>query len=285
LLERLQKIISQAGITSRRKAEELILLGLVEVNGKVVRTLGSKADPEKDHIKVKGRLVRLDQPKVYLMLNKPRGYVTTLRDPEGRPTVIELLEGVHQRVYPIGRLDFDAEGLLLLTNDGLFAEHLMHPRYEVPRTYLVKVKDCLEDQEIRRLEAGVLLSDGMTAPCRIKKVRKTTENSWVELTMHEGRNREVKRMLKHAGHPVLKLKRIRFAGLGLSGLEVGEYRHLTGKEIGQLKAVGRISKSGKNRNPSSMTVQDRSLASLPPPVGPAYRTGRRTGIRQAARTR
>src|SRR6266446_6462583 len=136
--QRLQKIISQAGITSRRKAEELILQGRVEVNGKVVRTLGAKADPEKDHVKLNGRLLQPDQPKVYLMLNKPKGYVTTLKDPEGRPTVMELLKGVHQRVYPIGRLDFDAEGLLLFTNDGDLAEHLMHPRYEIPRIYLVK---------------------------------------------------------------------------------------------------------------------------------------------------
>lgn len=259
MLERLQKIISQAGIASRRKAEELILQGRVEVNGKVVRTLGAKADPEKDHIKLNGRLIQPGQYKVYLMLNKPKGYVTTLKDPQGRPTVIELLRGVHQRVYPIGRLDFDAEGLLLFTNDGELAEHLMHPRYETPRTYLVKVKGVLEDQEIQRLEAGVSLMDGMTAPCRIKKVRKTAENSWIELSIHEGRKRQIKRMLEHVGHPVLKLKRIRFAGLELLGLEVGEYRYLTGKEIQQLKKAGRILQPPASRTPS-MIIRSRSFA-------------------------
>src|SRR5215470_1601973 len=138
--QRLQKIISQAGIASRRKAEELILQGLVEVNGKVVRTLGAKADPEKDRVKLNGRLLEPGQPKIYLILNKPKGCVTTLNDPEGRPTVMQLLKGVHQRVYPVGRLDYDAEGLLLFTNDGETAELLMHPRYETARTYLVKVK-------------------------------------------------------------------------------------------------------------------------------------------------
>ena len=265
--QRLQKIISQAGIASRRKAEELILQGRVEVNGKVVRTLGAKADPEKDHVKLNGRLLRTGQPKVYLMLNKPKGYVTTLKDPEGRPTVMELLKGVHQRVYPIGRLDYDAEGLLLFTNDGEIAEHLMHPRYEIPRTYLVKVKGVLEDQEIQRLEAGVLLIDGMTAPCRIKKMRKTMENSWIELTMREGRNRQVKRILEHAGHPVLKLKRIRFAWLELAGLEVGEYRYLAEKEIQRIKKAGR-----------NIAVRSRSLAGSPSSVG-------RTGDRHAVRMR
>jgi 23S rRNA pseudouridine2605 synthase len=259
LLERLQKIIAHAGITSRRKAEELILQGQVEVNGKVVRTLGAKADPEKDHIKLDGRLLQFRQPKVYLMLNKPRGYVSTLKDPQGRPIVMELLRGVRQRVYPVGRLDFDAEGLLLFTNDGQLAEHLMHPRYEVTRTYLVKVKGCLSDQEIRGLEGGVRLSDGMTAPCRIKKVRKTTENSWIELTMHEGRNRQVKRMLEHAGHPVLKIKRIRFAGLELADLEGGEYRYLTGRELEKLKKSGRFTTRSSMQTPPA-AVQRRSYA-------------------------
>jgi len=253
----------------------LILQGRVEVNGKVVRTLGAKADLEKDHIKLNGRLIQPRQPKAYLMLNKSKGYVTTLKDPEGRPTVMELLRGVHQRVYPIGRLDFDAEGLLLFTNDGELAEHLMHPRYEIPRTYLVKVKGVLEDQEIHRLEVGVSLMDGMTVPCRIKKVRKTAENSWIELTMHEGRNRQVKRMLEHAGHPVLKLKRIRFAWLELAGLSLGEYRYLTEKEIQQIKKAGRILRPFASRT-SAMAARGRPFAGLPPPVG-------RAGSRQAMR--
>lgn len=237
----------------------LILQGQVEVNGKVVRTIGAKADPEKDHIKLNGRLIQPMQQKVYLMLNKPRGYVTTLKDPEGRPTVTDLLAGVYQRVYPVGRLDFDAEGLLLFTNDGQLAAHLMHPRFEVSKTYLVKIKGCLSDQEIENLEAGVRLSDGMSAPCRIKKVRKTAENSWIELNMHEGRNREVKRMMEHAGHPVLKLKRIRFASLELEGLEIGEYRYLTGREIEKLKKAGKIPNIASSRSPSG-AVRKQSIA-------------------------
>jgi pseudouridine synthase len=260
--QRLQKIISGAGIASRRKAEELILQGRVEVNGQVVRTLGAKADPEKDRVKLNGRLLQSGQPKIYLMLNKPKGCVTTLNDPEGRPTVMELLKGVRHRVYPVGRLDYDAEGLLLFTNDGETAEHLMHPRYETPRTYLVKVKGVLEDPAIQKLEAGVALQDGVTAPCRIKKIRKTEENSWIELTMREGRNRQVKRMMEHAGHPVLKLKRILFAGLELSGLETGEYRYLTEKEIRQIRKIGR-----------TMASQNRSV-SRPYAVPTVHRTVR-----------
>lgn len=265
--QRLQKIISQAGVTSRRKAEELILQGRVEVNGRVVRTLGTEADPKKDHVKVDGRLLQSGQPKVYLMLNKPRGYVTTLKDPEGRSTVMELLKGVRQRVYPIGRLDYDAEGLLLFTNDGEIAAHLMHPRYEIPRTYLVKVKGVLEDPEIRQLQAGVLLADGMTAPCRINKVRKTEENSWIELTMREGRNRQIKRMMEHTGHLVLKLKRIFFAGLELAGLETGEFRYLTEKEIQQIKKASR-----------TVAVQN-------PSISRRLSSARRTGGRQTVRMR
>jgi 23S rRNA pseudouridine2605 synthase len=265
--QRLQKIISQAGVTSRRKAEEFILQGRVEVNGKVVRTLGAKADPEKDHVKLDGRLLHSGQPKIYLMLNKPKGYVTTLSDPERRSTVMELLKGVRQRVYPIGRLDYDAEGLLLFTNDGEMAEHLMHPRYEIPRTYLVKVKGVLEDAEIRQLSAGVLLADGMTAPCRINKVRKTDENSWIELTMREGRNRQIKRMMEHTGHPVLKLKRILFAGLELAGLETGEFRYLTEKEIQKIK------KGGRTVDVRTQSISNRTSST------------RRAGVRQAVRMR
>jgi len=237
--ERLQKIIARAGVTSRRKAEELIIQGRVTVNGKVMTELGSKADAERDHIKVDGKLLRLKQPQVYLMLNKPKGYVTTLADPERRPTVLDLLKGVRQRVFPIGRLDYDTEGLLLLTNDGELAHALMHPSYEVPKTYLAKVKDVLTDEKIKKLERGVPLPTGKTAPCTIKKVRKTQENSWLEVTLHEGKKRQVRRMLENAGHPVLKLKRIRYAFLELARLLPGQYRYLTPQEVKRLKALAR----------------------------------------------
>ncbi len=237
--ERLQKIIARAGITSRRKAEELILQGRVKVNGKVMTELGSKAEAERDHIKVDGKLIHLKQPQVYLMLNKPRGYVTTLSDPERRPTVLDLLKGGRQRVFPIGRLDYEPEGLLLLTNDGELAHALMHPSYEVPKTYLAKVKDVLTDEKIKKLERGVPLPSGKTAPCTIKKVRKTQENSWLEVTLHEGKKRQVRRMLENAGHSVLKLKRIRYAFLELARLLPGQYRYLTPQEVKRLKALAR----------------------------------------------
>ncbi len=233
--ERLQKIIARAGVTSRRKAEELILQGRVKVNGRVVTELGSKADPERDHVKVDGKLIHFKQPQAYLMLNKPRGYVTTLFDPEGRPTVLDLLKGVRQRVFPIGRLDYDTEGLLLLTNDGDLAHALMHPSYEVPKTYLAKVKGVLTDDKIKKLEKGVPLPDGKTAPCTIKKIRKTQENSWLEVTLHEGKKRQVRRMLERVGHSVLKLKRIRYAFLELVDLLPGRYRHLSPQEVKRLK--------------------------------------------------
>ena len=242
--ERIQKIIARAGVTSRRKAEELILQGRVTVNGQVVNELGSKADAVRDHIKVDGKLIRPKQPQVYLMLNKPRGYVTTLSDPEGRPMVLNLLKGVKHRVFPVGRLDYDTEGLLLLTNDGDLAHALMHPSYEVPKTYLAKVKGVLTDEEIKKLEKGVPLPDGKTAPCRIKKIRKTHENSWLEVTLHEGKKRQVRRMLESAGHSVLKLKRIRYAFLELAGLLPGQYRYLIPPEVKRLKSLTRSSAQG-----------------------------------------
>ncbi|HEY4485127.1 MAG TPA: pseudouridine synthase, partial [Nitrospiria bacterium] len=211
MLERLQKIISRAGITSRRKAEELMLSGAVTVNGKVARELGQKADAEKDHIKVNGKLINPRQPKVYLMLNKPRGVVTTLSDPQGRTTVLDFLGGVRARVFPVGRLDYDSEGLLILTNDGDLAQRLIHPRFELPKTYEVKVKGALEDEELRRLAQGVSLPDGRTMPCRVRKLTKTDMNSWIEMTIREGRNRQVRRMLEKLDRFVLKLKRTRMA--------------------------------------------------------------------------
>ena len=211
--------------------------GAVTVNGRAAREPGQKADPEKDHIKVNGKLINPRQPKVYLMLNKPRGVVTTLSDPQGRMTVRDLVGGVRARVYPVGRLDYDSEGLLLLTNDGDLAQRLMHPRFELPKTYEVKVKGALEDEEIRRLAEGVPLSDGRTLPCRVKKLKKVEMNSWIEMTIREGRNRQVRRMLEKLDRFVLKLKRTRLASLELGPLPSGRYRHLTPAEVRALKAA------------------------------------------------
>jgi 23S rRNA pseudouridine2605 synthase len=235
--ERIQKIISAAGVTSRRAAEELIAEGRVRVNGTVVTELGSKADPSKDHIKVDGKLINPKQPPTYIMLNKPAGFVTTMSDPEGRPTVQDLLKGVKIRVYPVGRLDYNTEGLLLLTNDGDFAHLITHPKHEFPKTYLAKIKGVLEDGAIAALEAGVFLKDGKTAPAKIKKIRKEESNSWIEITIHEGRKRQVRRMFDHMGHSVIRLKRVKTGGITLGDLPEGRMRYLTPEEVGILRAA------------------------------------------------
>ena len=236
---RLQKAIAAAGVASRRKAEELIRQGRVTINGRVATEMGLKVDPARDHVKVDGRHLKPAAPKAYVMLNKPGGVLTTLEGPgvEGRVTVQQFLRGVKPRVVPVGRLDYDTEGLLLLTNDGALAQRLLHPRYHVPKTYLVKVSGVLDDAQIRTLESGVRLEDGLTRPAQVRKVRKTEENSWIELTISEGRTHQVKRMLQAVGHPVLKLKRLRFGPLKLGNLPIGEYRFLTDPEIHRLKTV------------------------------------------------
>ena len=232
---RLQKLIAGTGLSSRRKAETMIAAGRVTVNGKVVTELGTKADAAKDHIKVDGRLINPKQPPTYIMLNKPAGFVTTMSDPEGRPTVHDLLRGVKVRVYPVGRLDYNTEGLLLLTNDGDFAHLVTHPKHEFPKTYLAKVKGVVDDSAIAELEGGIYLDDGKTAPARIKKVRKEEANSWLEITIHEGRKRQVRRMFDRIGHSVIKLKRIRTGNLSLGDLPEGSWRHLSADEVKALR--------------------------------------------------
>jgi 23S rRNA pseudouridine2605 synthase len=232
--ERIQKILARCGIASRRKAEEMVLEGRVTVNGRVA-TIGMKADFEKDHIKVDGRLVTRFEPKVYIMFNKPGKCITSMYDSEGRVTIKDFLKGIKTNVFPVGRLDYDSEGLILLTNDGELANAILHPRGEIPKTYLVKIKGVLEEGDIQKLERGVKLEDGFTAPARVKKVRKGEVNSWVEITIHEGRKHQVKRMLERVGHLVLKLKRVKINGLVLGRLPVGTYRYLTIEEIKKLK--------------------------------------------------
>ncbi|WP_455378684.1 pseudouridine synthase [Petrachloros mirabilis] len=234
---RLQKLIAGTGIASRRKAEEMIAAGRVTVNGKVVTELGTKVDPARDHVKVDGKHISAAQPFVYLMLNKPKNVMSTLDDPGGRTTVKDYLRGVSVRVFPVGRLDFDSEGLMLLTNNGDLAQALLHPRYHVPKTYLIKVKGVLTDDEIRKLGEGVRLEDGMTSPAHVKKVRKVEANSWLEITIGEGRKHQVKRMLESVGHPVIKLMRIRMGPLSLGDLEPGEFRFLTDREANALREL------------------------------------------------
>lgn len=234
---RLQKLIASTGLSSRRKAEMLIASGRVSVNGKIVTELGTKVDPERDHVKVDGKHLTSAQPFVYLILNKPKNVMSTLDDPGGRTTVKDFLRGVYVRVFPVGRLDFDSEGLMLLTNNGELAQALLHPRYHVPKTYLIKVKGVLKDEEIIRLERGVRLEDGMTSPAHVKKVRKVEANSWIEITIREGRKHQVKRMLETVGHPVLRLLRIRMGPLSLGNLESGEFRFLTDREANALREL------------------------------------------------
>ena len=233
--ERLQKILSKAGLTSRRHAEKLIIEGRVKVNGTVVTSLGFKADLQKDHIRVNGKPIGKFEPKVYLLLNKPRGCVTTLDDPLGRPTIRDFLRGEKRRVKPVGRLDFDSEGLLVLTNDGSLHQRLTHPKYGVSRTYMVKVKGIPGQTEMRRLRDGIRLDDGVTFPAKVHLAKKLKRNSWMKFTVYEGRNKLIKRMCSAVSHPVIRLKRIRYGSLNLGDIKPGEYRYLTSEEIEELK--------------------------------------------------
>ncbi|MFI5175946.1 MAG: pseudouridine synthase [Terriglobia bacterium] len=234
--QRLQKIIAEAGICSRRHAETLILSGCVSVNGTMVTKLGSKADTETDHIKVNGKRLQPSQLHLYVLLNKPKGVVSTAFDPEGRPTVTNLIQGVRGRIYPVGRLDYNTEGLLLLTNDGDFAQIIMKAGSHCPKTYLAKVRGTLEDQTLERLRKGIVIDKTRTAPARIIPVKKA-DNSWYEVTLTEGRNQQIRKMFEWAGHPVEKLKRIRIGFLEDPSLRPGKYRSLTPQEIERFKKM------------------------------------------------
>lgn len=236
-MERLQKVIAHAGIASRRKAEQLIVEGKVKVNGKVVTELGVKVSPQ-DRIEVDGIPLEREEP-VYYLLYKPRGVICSVKDEKGRKVVTDFFKHVNKRIYPIGRLDYDTSGLLLLTNDGEFANLLMHPRYEIEKVYIAKVKGIPAREKIKQLEKGVMLEDGITAPAKAKvlSIDKRKQTAIVELHIHEGRNRQVRRMFEAIGHPVLKLKRERYAFLDLKGMNPGDYRELSPHEVKQLRAL------------------------------------------------
>jgi 23S rRNA pseudouridine2605 synthase len=237
--ERLQKILSQAGIASRRRAEQMILEGRVTVNGSVITEMGSKADLDRDHIKVDGRLIHAPRRTVYLALNKPNNTVTTVSDPQGRATVMELLRGVRERVYPVGRLDYHSEGLLLLTNDGELANAVMSAATHLPKTYLVKVKGTLSEDEERQFREGVPLMGKRTLPAGLKLLG-AADNPWYEVRLFEGRNNQIRMMFRHFGRLVEKLKRVRIGPLELGALKPGEFRHLEEGEVARLKrAVAR----------------------------------------------
>jgi pseudouridine synthase len=245
-MERLQKLLSMAGVASRRASEELITQGRVEVNGEVVRTLGSKADPVKDVVKVDGRRLRFDVRARYILLNKPKGVVTTRQDPQRRRTVIDLLTGVREYVYPVGRLDFDSEGLLLLTSDGDLAARLTHPRHAVERVYEAIVVGAPAEEALDRLRRGVFLDGARTAPAEVRRAgtvdkgaRRNSRDALTNLviTLREGRNRQVRRMCAFIGHPVRKLTRTRMGPIKLGDLRPGHWRDLTEKEVERLKSV------------------------------------------------
>ncbi|UFJ43276.1 rRNA pseudouridine synthase [Brevibacillus humidisoli] len=235
-MERLQKVLAQAGVASRRKCEELISQGRVQVNGVTVSEAGTKVDPAQDVILVDGKAIQREA-FVYLLLHKPTGVITSLHDPQGRRVVTDLLSGVKERVYPVGRLDYDTSGLLLLTNDGELANRIAHPSFEIDKVYQAWVKGVPTSERVRMLAEGVQLTDGLTAPgqARLLTTDPPGRRSLLELTIHEGRNRQVRRMCEAIGHPVESLKRVRLGFLTLDGLSPGQYRHLTSQELARLR--------------------------------------------------
>jgi 23S rRNA pseudouridine2605 synthase len=233
--ERLQKLLSQAGVTSRRKAEELIVEGRVTVNGKTITELGSKADLAHDHIKVDGRLLHAPKRFVYYALNKPKGCVTTVSDPEGRETVMHLMRGIRERVYPVGRLDYQSEGLLLLTNDGEFANRVTSPKHHVVKTYVVKVKGQLTEDQEELFRKGIPMHGRKTAPSEIRRI-KHGANPWYEVKITEGRQNQIRVMFKHFDKLVEKLRRVKIGFLELD-IAPGRYRLLTGKEVEKFRKL------------------------------------------------
>jgi 23S rRNA pseudouridine2605 synthase len=229
-MERLQKAIARAGICSRRKAEELIQAGRVVVNGCVITELGTRVEMEKDSVKVDGKRLRISSGRIYLLLNKPGGYVCTLSDPEGRPKVTDLIRGNSRRIFPVGRLDFHSEGLLLLTDDGDFANRVASAGDRFPKTYHVKVRGIPSTEDLREIAQGIMLEGKRTAPCRINPL-KEGDNPWFQVILTEGRNNQIRKMFERLGHEVLKLKRVQIGFLRDSSLKLGEYRALTPQEI------------------------------------------------------
>ncbi len=234
--DRLQKILARAGIASRRSAEQLIEAGRVRVNGKTVTELGSRADPRSDRIEVDGKRIVAEDP-VYILLHKPRAVMSTLDDPEGRPTVADILKTLPLRVYPVGRLDYQTSGALLLTNDGDFTARMLHPRHHVPKTYLVKVKGEMEKEDAAKWREGVMLEDGPTLPTEIILSKREAGHTWFELIMREGRNQQIRRMGEATGFPVVRLTRLAFAGIGIDGLRAGQWRFLSTSEMRDLRSL------------------------------------------------
>lgn len=234
---RLQKVLAAAGIASRRASEDLISEGRVEVNGQVVMEQGMRVNPETDHIRVDGSRIPPPRRHLYLVLNKPRGVVSTMEDPEGRPTLSDYLPPRTDRLFHVGRLDTETEGLIVLTNDGEFAHRLAHPSYEVPKTYLAEVAGAVDNRTVKRLEKGVTLEDGPVKPDRVKLIQRSEIRTLLSITLHTGRNRIVRRMMDAVGHPVNKLSRQAIGPIRLGNLAKGATRELTREELGALLDV------------------------------------------------
>lgn len=232
---RLQKFMAKCGVASRRKSEEIILKGKVKVNGEVVKELGFKIDIDQDTVIIDGKRLGLEENKVYILLNKPTGYITTMSDEFNRKKVIDLLKGVEERVYPVGRLDYDTSGLLLLTNDGDLAYKLTHPKHEIEKKYIAKVKGIPTEEELMHFRNGLKIEDYITSKAKVKVIHKERGNSTLEVIIHEGKNRQVRKMCSKIGHPVVELKRIEMGEIKLSDVKEGRWRYLTPKEVEYLK--------------------------------------------------
>jgi 23S rRNA pseudouridine2605 synthase len=270
---RLQKVLAHAGVASRRAAEQLISAGRVRVDGHVVTELGTKVDPRDSRVEVDGqRIVR--EPPVYVVLHKPRGVVATMRDPEGRPSVRDLLAGLPGRIYPVGRLDFNTSGVLLATNDGQFAETLLHPRRAAPKTYIVKLQGVMEPKDVDRWRGGVELEDGKTLPAKVKLLRHESDKTWLELTITEGRNLQIRRMGDATGFRVMRLARTSFAGVESEGLAPGRWRYLTADELSELKKQYGVPKRIVSQN--AQVSQDAKVREPPRDVSmrPRHPAGR-----------
>ena len=233
MTERIQKIIAHAGICSRRKAEEYIAEGRVKVDGKTITQPGLKVDPEQVVITVDGKPLQ-EEKKIYILLHKPRGYVTTMADPQGRPIVTDLLPEIQERLFPVGRLDLDSEGALLLTNDGALANQVLHPRFEVNKTYQATVRDLPKKADLQRLEQGIVLDGTKTWPARLRVVKKKKDAAVIEIIIHEGKKRQVRKMFQAVGHPVIRLKRTAYGKLLLENLPEGSYRFLDQIDVKKL---------------------------------------------------
>jgi 23S rRNA pseudouridine2605 synthase len=278
--ERLQKILARAGFGSRRAAEALVTSGRVRINGRLVSELGTRADPRSDKIEVDGKRIVLREP-IYLVMHKPKNVVSTLRDPEGRPTVGEILRRESERVYPVGRLDFGTSGVLLATNDGDFANGLLHPRRAVPKTYVVKVQGLMTEQDLERWRRGVVLDDGPTLPATVRLLRYEDDKTWFEITITEGRNHQIRRMGEATRFRVMRLARVSFAGITHEGLRPGALRRLTPTELSQLREAYGVPR----RVPKAPTISARTDRSEKTPRAAGSRGPRAPGRAGRSRSR